>query len=487
MLKRFKGLLLILVICASGMVQSQDNSSYSSFGLGLLGENNFMASRQMGGLGASYRSKEDVNFANPASYAALELISFQGGMSGVVTKQTSAFNSGRAGSVNLSYLNLALPLKKDIWVSTVGIVPFSEKNYLVVDTTDVGSPTGLANIFEGAGTVYAAYWGNGFAWKDFSIGFNLGYLFGGVETANITVPLDEDGALDNNAFLAFERVNSRIRGLYWNIGAQYSIPLITKEVDRRTEELRLDLGLVYNSNYGIGNNSTVESYSYTIYSNLLTIKNEGERFTDFLDDVIETAATGENEGIDGADIDTFQAPMTENVKLKLPQNVQVGFTFVRDVKGYTFWKAGFDFKWSQWSSFNGAEIQNGTNLSNSWRIAAGTEIYPIARGVKGSELKSVKFAQLKYRAGFYYQQTPVAIGNQSINEFGINFGIAIPVRLRFVNDDGFIERKAYHAFALGFEVGRRGTVNDNLVRDNFVRINLGISLNDKWFVKRKYN
>jgi hypothetical protein len=40
---------------------------------------------------------------------------------------------------------------------------------------------------------------------------------------------------------------------------------------------------------------------------------------------------------------------------------------------------------------------------------------------------------------------------------------------------------------LGFEVGRRGTTNAGLIQEDFFSIRLGLSLNDRWFVKNKYN
>jgi len=37
------------------------------------------------------------------------------------------------------------------------------------------------------------------------------------------------------------------------------------------------------------------------------------------------------------------------------------------------------------------------------------------------------------------------------------------------------------------EIGKRGTTDQNLVKENFVNFQLSLSLNDRWFIKRKYN
>ena len=83
--------------------------------------------------------------------------------------------------------------------------------------------------------------------------------------------------------------------------------------------------------------------------------------------------------------------------------------------------------------------------------------------------------RMVYRAGIRYENTGLKINNEAINEFGISFGVGLPVGRLFSNVN------------LGFEVGKRGTVNQNLVQENFVNFQLSLSLNDRWFVKRKYN
>jgi len=39
----------------------------------------------------------------------------------------------------------------------------------------------------------------------------------------------------------------------------------------------------------------------------------------------------------------------------------------------------------------------------------------------------------------------------------------------------------------GIEFGRMGTTNQNLIEENYIRFVLGISLKERWFVKKKYN
>ncbi|RZV70613.1 MAG: hypothetical protein EX254_00370, partial [Flavobacteriaceae bacterium] len=80
-----------------------------------------------------------------------------------------------------------------------------------------------------------------------------------------------------------------------------------------------------------------------------------------------------------------------------------------------------------------------------------------------------------YRAGIRFENTGLNINTESINEFGISFGVGLPVGRAFSNAN------------LGFEIGKRGTTNQNLIQENFFNFSLSLSLNDRWFVKRKYD
>mgnify|MGYP000415625678 CR=1 FL=1 len=85
------------------------------------------------------------------------------------------------------------------------------------------------------------------------------------------------------------------------------------------------------------------------------------------------------------------------------------------------------------------------------------------------------FKKVVYRAGIRFEDTGLKINNESINEFGISFGVGLPVGNFFSNAN------------LGIEIGKRGTINQNLVEENFINFQISLSLNDRWFIKRKYN
>ncbi len=85
------------------------------------------------------------------------------------------------------------------------------------------------------------------------------------------------------------------------------------------------------------------------------------------------------------------------------------------------------------------------------------------------------FKRVVYRAGARFEQTGLNVNGQDINEFGISFGLGLPVGRLFSNAN------------LGFEIGRRGTTDFGLIQENFFNTFISFSLNDRWFEKRLYD
>ena len=79
--------------------------------------------------------------------------------------------------------------------------------------------------------------------------------------------------------------------------------------------------------------------------------------------------------------------------------------------------------------------------------------------------------------GYYNEKTGIRVQQSSLKNRGITFGVGLPsFRLGpFSNAN------------LGVTLGSRSTSNPNLVDENYWHVKLGFSLNDVWFIKRKYN
>ncbi len=107
-------------------------------------------------------------------------------------------------------------------------------------------------------------------------------------------------------------------------------------------------------------------------------------------------------------------------------------------------------------------------MRNSFEVAAGGQYIPDATSVDSY------LSRVAYRLGFNYRDTPFAIGEQQISEIGIDFGLSLPVsNLSSIN--------------LAVEIGNRGTTEQNLIRENYLRATLGVTFNDRWFIRRKFD
>ena len=111
---------------------------------------------------------------------------------------------------------------------------------------------------------------------------------------------------------------------------------------------------------------------------------------------------------------------------------------------------------------------NNTSIQNTQEFILGGEITPDSRNIT-SYLKRVT-----YRFGLNYYKLPYLVQNNSINEFGINFGASFPVA-------------GLSTLDLAMKFGERGTIENGLINESFTQIILGLTINEKWFIKRKYN
>ncbi|MCW2118669.1 hypothetical protein [Flavobacterium sp. 7A] len=83
--------------------------------------------------------------------------------------------------------------------------------------------------------------------------------------------------------------------------------------------------------------------------------------------------------------------------------------------------------------------------------------------------------RIVYRAGLKYERTGLIIRTEAIDNVGLTMGLGLPISGTFSNMN------------IGFEIGKKGTTSSGLVQENYANISIGLSLNDKWFEKRKFN
>lgn len=140
---------------------------------------------------------------------------------------------------------------------------------------------------------------------------------------------------------------------------------------------------------------------------------------------------------------------------------------------------GHDAKWFISSQFNYKTGTNTTafnkdfNYQNSYRVSVGGWYLPNYNNFRNY------FSRVTYRYGAFYEKGNLRISNNDIDKYGIAFGGSFPFQKSNVNRLSSID--------LGIELGQRGTLKNNLIRENFLNLTVGINFANKWFDKQYYD
>lgn len=163
---------------ATGPLCAQNASTpYSMFGFGLLDDNATSAQRAMGGVGYAMRSGRQINVMNPASYAAIDSLTFLfdigADISSIHSKEAGVKASNFTGG--LDYITLQVPIGK--WMgASAGLLPLTSVGYAFGEEIANGT-----SARQGSGGINQAYIGfAGRPVKGLTLGLNASYLFGSI-------------------------------------------------------------------------------------------------------------------------------------------------------------------------------------------------------------------------------------------------------------------------------------------------------------------
>ena len=151
----------------------------------------------------------------------------------------------------------------------------------------------------------------------------------------------------------------------------------------------------------------------------------------------------------------------------IPSELSVGAGYGRD--GKWFYGTQFNFKKGETIQVLGKPFEN----QNAYRIAAGGWYLPNYNNFRNY------LSRVTYRYGAYYEKGNLKINGTNINQFAITGGVTLPFENRSASRMSGID--------LGVEIGKRGTLDNNLIRQNFINFRVGINFADKWFMKRLYD
>lgn len=424
--KNFLCFLTAMLLLSLPLQAQTDITAYSSQGLGKLASPALVHNRGMGGIGIAAGSGLHINNVNPALLYRNNLTSFDVAFAieyKDIMKDNEAISSLTGG---LSYGIFAFPAIANRWTFSVGLMPFSTVGYKIKESRAVIGNNQKSQLeLDGDGGISQVYWAHGVRiYKSLSAGIKMAYLFGSINRDLNLQPQTSDD---------FSYQVSYKRGLFYS-------------------GLLPEGGLHYSQK--IGKTSYLSAgIIYQPETQVKAIRNETFESKNMQNDIISQDTVANDPGT-----------------ALIPRKIGFGVALEKYMK-YT---VGVDITLQQWEKFGAYKPENvktawdNDGMKNSMEIAAGGEFIPDVSSVS-NYLKRVV-----YRLGFNYRNTPFFLNEKQITDLSINLGLSLPV-------------SSLSSINLAFEAGKRGTTTKNLIRENYFKISLGTSFNDRWFVRRKYD
>ena len=413
----------------NAIAQADVDSPYSLFGVGQVRDKSMnVRLKGMGGVANAMFGGGMINGENPAAYAKIDSLAFlfdAGFYFKTATFSTSSL-SEKSNNASFDYVSMAFGLTS-WWKMALGVQPYSTSGYtMLVSKVDpeVGS---TVTRFKGKGGLNQAFWGNAFKiGKHFALGANAYYVFGNTKTeTSLYFP-------DSIYYIGSRRsLDVMVRSFMFDYGMLFNTNL--------SKDLCLSLGLTYTQKIKLKGEQT------------LFIRSFEEDMDTEVEYIIDTVYSSSG-----------------STKITMPQGIGFGVALQNGEN----WALGADFNWMQWSKF----AREGANdvLQDAWSVSAGAEFTPKHTTISGY------FSRVTYRLGGFYEHGFINLeGNDgvshSINKVGVTVGMSLPLprTLSKVN--------------MALEVGQYGTREGGLIQEQYAKLSVGVSVFERWFMKRKYN
>lgn len=219
-MKIFKALALLITILLTTPIYAENgiNSPYTRYGFGQLSAMETSTTRGMGGTGIGVHNSNQINMLNPASYAAVDTLTFllDVGMSLSNTKMTE--NEAKANLHNTTFDYIAIQFRLIPRLGfTLGMTPYSNIGYNFIGTKQDLGDEGTSNpLFYGTGGLRRVNAGLGYApIKGLSVGANFSYLYGDIAHVVYTQFSDSNNSANTRQY------NAEISTYIAEFGIQY--------------------------------------------------------------------------------------------------------------------------------------------------------------------------------------------------------------------------------------------------------------------------
>lgn len=430
-MKQHKTLLLAALLLPALYASAQDNGSnspYSRYGFGLLNPRTSSYAAASGATIAMQGGRE-VNFSNPASYAAIDSLTFLFDVG--LSLQNANLNEGgrkvNARNASIDYVTAGFRAAHNLGFS-LGLMPYSTIGYKMVKETLMQTSTGEVtetDSYNGSGGLHEAFVGIGWRpFKGFSVGMNAGY-FWGANTHTVTATFSDAGMSSR-----IRTYDSDIRSYKLDFGLQY--------MQRLNERNALTLGLTYGLGHNI--NSTARYYDQTL---------SGSTYSG---DTISC-------------LNAFQLPHTFGAGLMWYHRNRL--------------RLGVDYTFEKWSNVKSPVLGTGSlggysytaqtgQYTDRHRIAVGGEYVPDNNSIKWSK-------HIRYRAGLSYTTPYTRLsGQDGPSDLTASIGVGLPIMNAHSN-------RCILNFAVQYE--RVSPKVATQVKEQYIRFCLGLSFNEEWFRK----
>lgn len=419
--------LLIMPALLFAQFNNNTSSPYSRFGLGDLQPYSFGRTAAMGGASLASRNNQQINTSNPASYTAIDSLGFmfEFGLNAKFANYSNDITSMNANDANFRYFAMNFQITN--WMATsLGLTPFSDVGYDVEINDEVENAGSILYKYFGEGSLSKAYLGLAVEpVKNISVGANLNYMFGLLTRNAQTYFLDAADFYNNQ-----RNESLRIRDFNLGLGAQATIPL--------KNEQQITLAAIFE------NKPTFTRFYSDLNTKYISIQVNNSTRSD--QDTIKP----------------FKAE--EKGNLEFPLTYGFGISYVKN----NSLEINADYYRQAWSDVNlpggGSDV-----LTDLDKFAVGAEWIPDKFSIRSY------INRIAYRAGLKYERTYLMLDNQQINDFGISFGVGLPVY------------RSNSTINISAELGRRGTKENNLVLENYAKLNLSVNLYDLWFIQRRFD
>src|SRR3972149_1962210 len=212
------------------------------------------------------------------------------------------------------------------------------------------------------------------------------------------------------------------------------------ELDYRSTGFGTTLGVLSENLSGLFNSEAISNLRIGVSVNLISELNTDTSLTINPKTVADTITSG-------------------STKTKIPIRVASGITLQLDEE-YNF---NLDYIYQPWSDYTVGGVHS-EFLRDVHRFGLGFEYLPKRKP------GSTKWEQIIWRASLSYELTQYVIYGHDITQYSAFAGLSFPLGVG-------------NSFDFGFQYSLRGTTESNLIKENFFRINVGISFGELWFLR----